>query len=163
MKMKRAIVLAAIGSLMACGGGGPTAPAPANIAGTYNATITASSICAAVPSAARVIILGAEVSQTGSAATVLFNPHGGSSLTVSATVSGQSVSFPSLSINGSIEGNAMSVSAAGSQGSVASNGAITTSLSGTFQGSGASCNAADHQLQMKRCTIVCSGGVCACQ
>ena len=160
--MKRVALAMAVGSVMACGGSGPTTPSPANIAGTYNATVTASSTCAGVPAAARVLVLGAEVAQTGSAASVLFNPHGGNPVTVTGTVSGQTVSFPSLSINGSMSGAAMSIAASASNANVAASGEITAPLSGTFQGAGASCSAGDHQLQMKRCAITCSGGVCAC-
>jgi hypothetical protein len=168
LRMKRPFLAAALamftGSLMACSNSSPAEPTPpANIAGSYNATITASSTCASVPSAARELALGAEVSQTGAAANVVFNPHGGNPVTVAGTVSGQTISFPSLSISGSQSGNAMSIAAAASTGNVGAGGVITAPLNGTYQGAGASCTAGDHQLHMKRCVITCSGGICVCQ
>ena len=168
--MKRAIRLAAVatalGSLMACSGSSPAAPAPAaNIAGQYNATVTASAACSAnLPSETRVLSAAAEVSQTGGTAQVKFNPHGGSVVTVAGTVSGQTVNFPSLSLNATTPGGAVSVVATASKANVAANGEITAALSGTYQAAvGTSCNAGDHQLQMRRCVVTCAGNVCACQ
>jgi len=52
--MKRLAMAMAIGALMACSDNSPTAPTPpANVAGDYSATITASSTCSAnLPAAA---------------------------------------------------------------------------------------------------------------
>ncbi len=156
--MKWLAIVMAIGSLMACGGGSsPTAPTPAptppaNVAGSYNASITASSTCSAnLPPATRVLNYAMEVSQTGAAVQVQLIPHGGSRVTVTATVSGQTVNFPSFSFSGNTSGGAVSVAATGVTANVAADGSITGTLSGTYQaGSGTSCNAVDHQLQMRK-------------
>ena len=165
--MKWLAIAMTFGSLMACGGGSsPTAPTPpANIAGSYNASITASSTCSAnLPSATRVLNYAAEVSQTGAAAQVQLIPHGGSTVTVTSTVSGQTINFPSFSLSGNtVGGGAVSVVATGTTANVAADGSITGTLSGTYQAaSGTSCNAGDHQLQMRRCVVTCSGGICTC-
>src|SRR5678816_292096 len=151
--MKRLMLATALGSLLACGGSSPASPTPpANIAGTYVASVTASSTCSAnLPSEARVLLYGAEVSQTGGIAAVQFVPHGGSPVTVAATVSGQSINFPSLSFSGITPGGAVSVAATTGRADVAANGQIAGTLSGTYQTESGSCNAADHQLQMRRC------------
>jgi hypothetical protein len=101
-----------------------------------------------LPSETRVLNYGAEVSQTGATAQVKFNPHGGSSVTVVSTVSGQTINFPSVSFSGTtLGGAAVSVVATTGKGNVAANGEIAGTLSGTYQtASGTSCNAADHQL-----------------
>ena len=163
--MKRLAIAMAIGSLMACGGSSPAAPPPpANIAGSYNASITASSTCSAnLPSTMRVFNYSADVTQTGATAQVLFNPHGGSPVTVAATVSGQTITFPSVSFNGNIPGSgAISVVATTGKANVAADGQIAGTLSGTYQAEGTSCNAGDHQVQMKKCVVTCAGNVCAC-
>lgn len=163
--MKRLAIAMAIGAVMACGGGSsPSAPtpAPANIAGSYNASITASTACSAtLPAAAWVLSYAAEVTQSGAAIQVKLNPHGGSSVTVTGTVSGQTVSFPSFSLNGTTAGVPLSVVTAGTTANVAADGSITGPLSGTYQ-AGTSCTAADHQLQMRRCVVTCSGNICSC-
>jgi hypothetical protein len=170
--MKRLAIATAIGSLIACGGcgGSSTAPTPpASIAGTYNASITASSTCSAsLPSTTRALNYGAEVSQNGAAVQVQLNAHGGNTVTVSGTVSGQTVTFPSFSLSGSTpQGGAVAVVASGTTANVGADGLITGPLSGTFQaGSATSCNATDHQMQMKRCVTTCSGTnpvICSCQ
>lgn len=167
--MKWLATAAAIGSLIACGGcggGGATAPTPpANIAGSYTASITASSTCSAnLPSATRVFNYSAEVTGTGTTVQVQFLPHGGNPVTATATVSGQTVSFPSFSLSGSTpQGGAVAVVATGTTANVATDGAITGPIGGTFQAaSGTTCNATDHQLQMRRCVVTCSGNVCTC-
>src|SRR3954447_20825435 len=164
--MKRLAIAAAIGSLVACGGcsGGssPTAPAtPANIAGSYSATITASSNCSAnLPPAAWELGFLATITQTGAAAQVQLIAHmpGAPSVTVSGTVSGQTVNFPSLSLSETMGAGAALV--ASGNASVAANGDIAGSLSGTFQTpSGSSCNSANHQLKMvKLCLKPTSNG-----
>jgi hypothetical protein len=69
-------------------------------------------------------------------------------MTFSGTVSGQSVSFPSFSFTQTM-GRGAALSASGNA-NVAANGlSITGTLNGTYQtSSGASCNAANHQLQL---------------
>jgi hypothetical protein len=162
--MTRLFLAMAIGSFMACGGSGPTGTTPpANIAGTYNASVTASSTCAAnLPSATRVLLFGAEVTQTALAAQVQLIPHGGSAVTVAATVSGQTINFPGVAFNGTTPEGAVSVVATTGRADVAANGEIAGTLNGRFQTASGSCTAADHQLQMRRCVVTCSGNVCAC-
>ena len=163
-RIKWLVIGTAVASLMACGGS-PSAPTPpANIAGSYNASVTASSTCSAnLPSATQVLNYGAEVSQTGATALVQFLPHGGSAVTATATVSGETINFPSVSFSGITPGGAVSFVATTGKANVAANGEITGTLSGTYQtASGTSCNAADHQLQMRRCVVTCSGNVCTC-
>jgi hypothetical protein len=164
--MKRLAIATAIGSLMACSDSSPAAPPPpANVAGIYNATLTASSTCSAnLPSEARVLHYGAEVTQTGPSAQVKINPHGGNGVTVAGTVSGQTINFPSVSFSGiTVGGAAVSLAATTGKANVAANGEIAGTFSGTYQAaSGTSCNAADHQLLMKPCVVTCAGNVCVC-
>jgi hypothetical protein len=161
--MKR-LAIAAIGSLLACGGcGSSTAPTPpANVAGEYNATITASSTCAAkLPAAAWVLKYPATVTQTGAAVQVKLVQHQGNTVTVNGTVSGQTINFPSFSLGESMTEGVVSLAATGKANVAADT--IAGTLSGTYQtASGTSCNAADHQLQLNRCVVVCSAGVCSC-
>ena len=160
--MKRLAIAVAIGSLMACsgasGGGNPTAPTPpvtnenisgsyANIGGSYNGTITASSTCSAnLPSETRVLGFMATITQSGAAVQVQLS--GGSTVTVSGTVSGQTVNFPSFSFSGVGRGAGVALVATGGNANVAADGSITGTLSGTYQTPSGSCNAANHQLQM---------------
>lgn len=167
--MKRAIrsaaLATAIGSLTACGSSSPAAPAPpANIAGSYNASITASASCSAnLPSETRVLKYAADVSQNGATAQVQINPHGGTPVTVAGTISGQTITFPSVSFSGNMPGaGAISVAATTGNATVAATGEIAGTLSGTYQTAGTTCNAGDHQLQMNRCVVTCSAGICAC-
>ena len=162
-QMNWLVIAAVVASATACGSS-PSAPTtPANIAGSYTASITASSTCSAnMPTTTRVLNAAAEVSQTGAAAQLQFNIHGGSPVTVTGTVSGQKINLPSLSFNGTAAGNTVSVVAAASTANVAANGEIAAPLNGTYQASGTSCNAADHQLQMRKCVVTCSGNTCTC-
>ncbi len=163
--MKWLAIATAIGSLVACGGGSggssPTAPTPpatsanisessANIAGSYNGTITASSTCSAnLPPETRVLGFTATIAQTGAAVQVQLVAHAPSapSATVSGTVSGQTVNFPSFSLSEAM-GRGAALTASGNA-NVAADGSITGTLSGTYQTpSGSGCNAANHQLQM---------------
>ena len=149
--MKRLAMAMAIGALMACSDNSPTAPTPpANVAGDYSATITASSTCSAnLPAAAWVLGFSATITQTGSAAQVQLVAHmpGAPSTTVSGTVSGQTVNFPTFSLNETMGGGA--ALAASGNATVAANGDIAGSLSGTYQtSSGSSCNAANHELKL---------------
>jgi hypothetical protein len=117
-----------------------------------------------LPSETRVLNYAADVSQSGATAQMQINPHGGIPVTVTGTLSGQTITFPSVSFSATTSsGSAMSIVATTGKATVAANGEIAGTLSGTFQsGSGASCNAGDHQLQMKRCVVTCAGNVCAC-
>jgi hypothetical protein len=160
-RMKWLAIAMAIGSLMACGGGSggssPTAPtaavANANIGGSYNLTITASSACAAnLPSAARVLAYVADVAQTGAAfnAQLLAHVIWSHNAAVSGTVSGQTVAFATLSFSEITTGGGVGLVSTGSA-TVAGNGTITGTLSGTVQtASGTSCNATNHQIQMTK-------------
>ena len=163
--MKRLAIAMAIGSLMACGGcGSSTAPTPpANVAGEYTATITASSTCSAkLPAEAWVLKYPATVTQTGAAVQVKLIHHQGSTVTLTGTVAGQTINFPSFSFGDNMTGGVVSLSATG-KANVAADSLIEGTLAGTYQTpSGTSCNAADHQLQLKRCVIICSGNVCTC-
>ena len=147
-------IATAIGSLMACGGSSPTAPTPsatpANIAGSYNATIGASSTCSAnLPVATRVLNYVANIIQTGAAiqvqllAQVIWN-----SVTVTGTVSGQTITFSSFSFSENDTGGGVALAATGT-GNVAADGTITGTLSGTYgTPSGSTCNAGNHQIAM---------------
>jgi hypothetical protein len=147
----------AIVCLAACGGGtsgnSPTAPTPAanaNIEGSYNLTLTASSNCSAnLPSATRVLNYVANISQTGVSiqgqllAHVIWNNQA-----VIGTVSGQAISFSNFSFSENDTGGGVALIATGSANRAADS-SITGTLSGTYgTPSGASCNAANHQLQM---------------
>ena len=153
--MKRLAIVMAIGSLMACSGdSSPTAPTapPANIAGTYDTTITAASTCSAnLPTETRALQFLSEVTQTGATMQVklIAKVPGVPEVTFSGTVSGQTVNFPSFSFTQTMgRGAALSASGNATVGSGA-NPSITGTLNGTYQtASGASCNAASHQLQM---------------
>ena len=164
--MKKWLAVAAIGSLAACGGGSssPTAPTapPANVAGSYGATLTASSTCAVnLPTETRALEFLATVTQTGAAVQVQLVAHapGAPSTTFSGTVSGQTVNFPSFSITEAM-GRGAALSAAGNA-NVAANGlTIAGTLNGAYQtSSGASCNAANHQIQLvKLCSTPIANG-----
>ena len=166
--MKWLVIATAVASLMACGGSPAALTPPANIAGSYNGTITASSTCSALPSTTRVLQIIAEVTQNGGTAQAQLLSHGGSAVTVSGTVSGQTVTFPSMSFG---ENMALGATFVGSgNASVGDNGSITGSLNGTYQTpSGPGCNAGSHQLQMvKLCPqqtttgtamVPCAGGI----
>lgn len=151
--MKQWLAIAtAIGSLTACSGDSPTAPtAPANIAGSYSATVTASSSCSVnLPAEARALQFLANITQTGAAVQVQLIAHvpGAPEATLSGTVSGHTVNLPSFAFTQTMgRGAALAASA---NASVAANGlSITGTLNGAYQASsGASCNAANHQLQL---------------
>ena len=161
--MKRLAIAVAIGSLLACSGGSgvgnPAAPTPpatntnisgtnANTGGSYNGTITASSTCSAnLPPETRALGFTATITQAGAAVQVQLS-SGGNTVTVSGTVSGQTVTFPSFSFSGVGRGAGVTVVATGGSASVAADGSIAGTLSGTYQTPSGSCNAANHQLQM---------------
>ena len=153
--MKKLLAIAmAVGSLVACGdSGSPTGPTttPANIAASYGMTVTASSTCAAnLPAETRTLEFLANVTQTGAAVQVQLIAHvpGVPELTFSGTVSGQTVNFPNFSFTQTM-GRGAALAASGNA-SVAANGlSIAGTLNGTYQtSSGASCNAANHQIQL---------------
>ena len=152
--MKWLAIAAAIGSMAACSGdGGPTAPTgpPANIAASYATTITASSSCSAnLPNETRALDFLSDITQTGAAIQVKLIAHvpGVPENTFSGTVSGQTVSIPSFSFTQTM-GRGAALTASGNA-TVAANGlSITGTLNGTYQtSSGASCNAANHQIQL---------------
>ena len=153
--MKWLAIATVIGSLTACSGGSssPTAPTapPANIAASYAATITASSTCSAnLPAETRALDFLANITQSGAAVQVQLIAHvpGVPEVTFSGTVSGQTVNFPSLSFTQTM-GRGAALAASGNA-NVAANGlSITGTLNGTYQtSSGASCNAANHQIQL---------------
>ena len=149
--MKRLAIAMAIGSVIGCsgcGGSSVTAPTPpANIAGSYNMNITASSTCSNLPSETRALLFVTTVTQTDAAVQMQLVHHRGGTATVSGTVSGQTVNFPSLSFGESM-GVGATLASSGSA-SVGANGSITGTLNGTYQTpSGSGCNAGSHQLQM---------------
>lgn len=158
--MKWLAIATAIGSLVACSGGSggsstPTAPTPAPITnatinGSYNLTITASSTCSAtLPSATRVLTYIADVAQTGAAIQVTLLAHViWNSVTVSGTVSGQTVNFSNFSFSETTTGGGVGLAGTGTA-NVSADGSIAGTVSGNFQtASGSSCNAANHQIQL---------------
>jgi hypothetical protein len=158
--MKWLAIAIATGSLVACNGGSgsssptaPTAPTtPANIAGSYNLSIGASSTCSAnLPPETRVLHYVADVAQTGAAvqvqllAQVIWN-----TVTVNGTVSGQRINFSSFSFSEISTAGGVALVATGTA-DVAADGSITGTLSGTYQTpSGANCNAVNHPFHMVR-------------
>ena len=115
-----------------------------------NATITASSTCAAnLPSETPVLNYVANVTQTGAAVQVQLLAHViRNSVTVTGTVSGQTVTFSNFSFSEITTANGVALVATGTA-NVAADGSITGTLSGTYQTpSGTSCNAGNHQIQM---------------
>ena len=156
--MKRLAIAMAIGSLMACGAGSsPTAPtsaptAPANIAGSYDLSIGASSTCSAnLPVDTRVLHYVANVSQTGAAFNVQLLAHvTWNNVVVTGTVSGQTITFSTFSFSENDTGGGVALATTGTA-NVAADGSITGTLSGTYQTpSGSICNAANHQFHMAR-------------
>lgn len=155
-----------IGSVVACGGcsDSPTAPTatPANIAASYDLVINASSACSAnLPAETRALGFIANITQTGSAVQMqlIAKVPGVPELPLSGTVSGQTVNFPAFSFTQTM-GRGAAFTAAGSA-TVASNGlSITGTLNGTYQtSSGASCNAANHEIKFtKLCSTPTTNG-----
>ena len=152
-KMTWLAIAMAIGSVMACGGS-PTAPTPsatpANIAGSYSATIGASSTCSAnLPPETRVLHYVANIAQTGAAVQVQLLAHViWNSVTVTGTVSGQTITFSSFSFSENDTGGGVALVATGT-GNVAADGTITGTLRGTYGTlSGSTCSAGNHQIAM---------------
>ena len=161
--MKRVAIATALLTLTECGGGSQTAStSPANIAGSYNATVTASSTCSAnLPAEARALDFIANFTQSGAAVQVqlIAKAPGVPEVAFPGTVSGKTVNFPSFSFTAPM-GRGAALNASGNA-DVAVNGlSITGSLNGAYQtSSGASCNAANHQLQLiKLCLQPTSNG-----
>src|SRR5688500_12779465 len=121
--MKWLAIATAIGSLAACGGrsGGssPTAPAPAatpaNIAGSYDASIGASSTCSAnLPPETRVLHYVANITQAGAAVQVQLLAHViWNSVAVNGTVAGQTINFSSFSFSEISTGGGIALVATG--------------------------------------------------
>jgi hypothetical protein len=155
--MKWLAIVTAIGSLTTFGGcssssptaATPSAP-PANIAGPYNANIIASSTCSAIlPAETRTLAFVATITQNGAAVQVelVAKAAGNPSVTFPGTVSGQTITFPNLSLTQNMTHGFTLVGSGNA--SVGANGAITGTLTGTYQTpTGSSCNAANHQLEM---------------
>lgn len=150
--MKKWMLAPALVLLTACGSSGPTAPAtPANVAGSYDATLTASTTCSAnLPAESRSLAFLMEIAQTDVAVQVklIAKVPGVPEGAFPATVSGKTVTFPNFSFTEAM-GRGAALAASGTVG-VATNGlSMTGSLSGTYQtASGATCNATNHQLQL---------------
>jgi len=152
---RRLAIATALGTLMswgmACGGGStPTAPTPANVAGSYDLTITASSTCSGnLPSETRVLQYVANVTQTGAAVQVTLQGHViFNSVTISGTVSGQAINFSTFAVNEITESDGVVLTTTGTA-NVGADGSINGILSGTYQTtSGTNCNTGSHQIQM---------------
>jgi hypothetical protein len=164
--MKRWLAITTvIGSLVGCGdSSGPTGPttAPANVAASYSATVTASSTCSAnLPAETRALDFLLNMTQSGTSVQVQLIAHvpGVPETSFSGTVSGQTVTFPSFAFNQTM-GRGAALTASGNA-SLAANGlTMTGTLNGAYQtSSGASCNAANHQIQLvKLCLTPTSTG-----
>lgn len=117
--MRQLAIGMAIGYLMACdgcdGGSSSTAPTPpANVAGDYTASITASATCSAdAPAGARVLTYAATDTQTGASVEVKLIHHQGSTVTVTGMISGQTINFPSLSFSENMRGGVVAPAAKG--------------------------------------------------
>jgi hypothetical protein len=155
--MKWLAIATALASLVACGrGSGPTAPTPAatpaNIAGSYDATIGSSSSCSAnLPVETRVLHYVANIAQTGAAVEVQLLAHViWNTVTVNGTVSGQTINFSSFSFSEISTGGGIALVATGTA-AVAPDGSISGTLSGTYQTpSGANCNAVNHPFHLAK-------------
>jgi hypothetical protein len=154
--MKWLAVAAALGSLIGCAGGSsptaPTPPPPANVAGDYHVTLTASTACSGnLPSSTRVLNYLGIVTQNGTSLQVQLLAHViWHTMTVTGTVAGQSINFSSFSFSETTTGGGVALVATGAA-NIAPDGSIAGTLNGTFQGAtGSSCTAASHQIQMVR-------------
>src|SRR4051794_16033133 len=108
--MKRLAIAMALGSLMACGGSTPTAPAapppptPANVAGSYDLTLIASPTCSEnLPPATRTLKYVASISQTGTLNTLFIMTLSGDvvfgDVVIAGGIVGQEIKFGSFSIS----------------------------------------------------------------
>ena len=162
MKMKRAIrsaVLAtAIGALMACDGS-PTpptptptpTPTPANIAGSYDLTLIASSTCSQnLPPETRTLKYVANITQTGSLNTLFIITLSGDvafgEVLIAGGIVGQELKINQFSFSEKTTGGGIAMIATGTA-TVAANGSITGTLAGIYQTpTGATCNSTVHQI-----------------
>ena len=160
--MKRLAIAMALGSLMACGGSTPTppttpttptTPTPANIAGSYDMTLIASSTCSEnLPPATRFLKYIANVTQTGTLNTLFIVTLSGDvvfgDVVISGGITGQEIKFGSFAISEKTTGGGIALVATGTA-NVAPDGSMTGTLSGIYQTpSGATCNSTVHQIQM---------------
>jgi hypothetical protein len=161
--MKRTVLLAAIaaaiGSSMACGGSSPTTPTPttptpANIAGSYDLTLTASSTCSQnLPPETRLLQYVANVTQTGTLNTLFIMNLSAENVAfgevvISGGINGQELKFGGFSFSEKTTGGGIALVATGTA-TVAADGSINGNLSGIYQTpSGASCNSTVHQIRL---------------
>lgn len=156
-KMKRLVLATVIGSFMACGGSSPTPPtppappAPANIAGSYDLTLVASSTCSEnLPSATRLLKYGANINQTGTLNTLFIMTLSGDvefgSVLIAGGIEGQTLKINQFVFSEKTTGGGIALNATGTA-TVAANGNITGTLAGVYQTpSGATCNSTVHQI-----------------
>lgn len=155
--MKRLAIATAIGSLMACGGSTPTAPppapAPANIAGSYDLTLAASQTCSQnLPPETRMLKYIANVTQTGTLNTLFIMTLSGDvafgEVVISGGINGKELKFGGFSFSEKTTAGGIALVATGTA-TVAADGSITGTLSGIYQTpSGATCNSTVHGIQM---------------
>ncbi len=154
----RAIGFVAIGSLMACGDSTPTTPvptptpAPANIAGTYDLTLIASSTCSEnLPPATRLLKYVANVTQTGTLNTLVIITLSADGVAfgevvITGAISGQELKITQFAFSEKTTGGGIALIATGTA-IIAPNGSITGTLTGIYQTpSGASCTSSVHQI-----------------
>jgi len=154
----RAVAFVAIGSLMACGDSSPTTPnptptpTPANIAGTYDLTLIASSTCSAnLPPATRTLNYIANVTQTGSLNNLVIITLSADGVAfgeviISGAITGQELKITQFIFSEKTTGGGIALLATGTA-VVAPNGSITGTLNGVYQTpSGASCTSSVHQI-----------------
>ena len=149
--IRAAVLATAIGSMIACGSSPVEPPPPANIAGSYTMTVTASSSCSAnLPADARELQAIADITQTAAAFKVTLLGHVVLvSASVSGSVSDKLVSFSTFALNELSTGGGVVLSTTGTA-NVAADGSITGTLNGTYQAaaSGAICTATNHQIKL---------------
>ena len=159
--IRSAVLAAAIGSLVSCDGS-PTpptptptpTPTPANIAGSYDLTLIASSTCSQnLPPATRNLKYIANVTQTGSLNTLFIVTLSANSVVfgevvISGGIIGQELKFGGFSFSEQTTGGGIALVATGAA-TVAADGSINGLLNGIYlTPSGASCNSTVHQIQM---------------
>jgi hypothetical protein len=160
-KMKRSILSAAIataiGSSMACGSSptNPTpapTPTPANIAGSYELTLVASSTCSEnLPPETRLLKYVADITQTGTLNNLMIMTLSAEGVAfgeviISGAITGQEIKITQFVFSEKTTGGGIAMLATGTA-IVAPNGSITGTLSGIYQTpSGASCNSTVHQI-----------------
>jgi hypothetical protein len=157
--IRSAVLAAAIGSLMACGDGAPTTPVPtptptpANIAGSYDLTLVASSTCSQnLPAETRTLKYVANITQTGSLNTLFIMTLTGdvafNDVIISGGITGQELKFGSFTFSEKTTGGGIALVATGTA-AVAANGAIAGTLSGIYMTpAGATCTSTVHQISL---------------